>query len=136
MALDTKLEHRIRILIPDTEAIYGDAEDEYMFSAEDVEALYEEGFGNSKCAAGLAKIQIGSSEALILKVVKNYETTVNGAALMREWVRAGQALYDMGLAEVADEDAGEGMFEIAFPEPRGRHPEGMSHGSYRMGGWL
>lgn len=137
MALDSLLAHRIRVLIPDAEAIYGDAGNEYLFNDLDLEAYYAEGFENAKCAAGLAKMAIGGSEALILKVIKNYETSTNGAALMREWTAAGQALYDMGLAEIADADADEGIFEVVYPEwGYERHPEGYSHGSYGIGGWL
>lgn len=136
MALDASISKRIRLLIPDTEAVHGVDGDEYLFDEDDLEALYEEGFENTKCAAGLAKQAIGSSEALILKVVKNYETTTNGAALMREWVAAGKVLYEQGLAEIADSDADEGIFEIVYPYEYSRHPEGYSHGAYRMGGWL
>jgi hypothetical protein len=136
MALDANIEKRIRVMIPDTDAVFGVDGGEYLFSSEDLEAFYEEGFENTKCAAGLAKIAIGGSEALILKVVKNYETQTNGAQLMREWTAAGEALYDRGLAELADADDNVGIFEIAYPDfGVARHPEGMSHGSYRLGGW-
>lgn len=137
MALETGIALRIRVLIPDAEAIYGDAGNENLFSDADLEAYYIEGFENVKCAAGLAKMAIGGSEALILKLIKNYETSTNGAALMREWTAAGEKLYDMGLAEIADADADEGMFEIVYPDfGYTRHPEGYSHGSYGIGGWL
>jgi hypothetical protein len=137
MALDPSILRRIRLLIPDGEPVFGPGENEYLFSDQDVEDLYEEGFQNVKCAAGLAKISIGSSEALLLKVVKNYETSTNGAQLLREWTVAGEALYDKGLAEIADEDANEGMFEIVFPDfGVTRHPEGATHRDEYMGGWL
>ena len=137
MALSASLIHRIRIMVPDAEAIYGANGDEYLFSDDDVAAYYEEGFENAKCAAGLMKMAVGSSEALILKQIKNYETTTNGATLMKEWVAAGEKLYDMGLAEISDADANEGIFEVVYPYGRAvRHPEGMSHGGYQIGGWL
>jgi hypothetical protein len=126
---------RTRALIPDAEPIYGDAANEFLFTDEDITDYLEEGFQNAKCAAGLAKQAIGSSEALLLKHIRNYETTTNGGALMKEWVAAGKALYDMGLDEIAAVDAEEGIFEIAFPEYPTRHPEGMSHGSYRGFYW-
>ncbi len=134
MALEANIEKRIRVLIPDTDAIYGEDGGQYLFDAGDLEAFYEEGFENVKCAAGLAKIAVGGSEALILKVIKNYETTTNGAALMREWTAAGETLYELGLTELADADIG--VFEIVYPDfGASRHPEGMSHGSYGLGGW-
>lgn len=137
MALDSAIERRIRNLIPDTDAIYGEDGGEYLFDSQAIEDFYEEGFENVKCAAGLAKQVVGGSEALILKVIKNYETTTNGASLMREWVNAGEALYDRGLAEIADADANEGIFDIVYPDyGHSRHPEGQSHGGYQIGGWL
>lgn len=123
---------RVRLLIPDTEAIYGPDEDEYIFADEDIELYLEEGFGNAKCAGGLAKMAVGGSEALILKVIKNYETSTNGAQLMREWTRAGEVLYDRGLDEVNDE--GGEFFMAVFPEfDEFRHEEGRTHGSYPIG---
>lgn len=136
MALEPSLIKRIRLLIPDAEQVHGPGGDDYLFSDDDIEAYYEEGFENTKCAAGLAKQAIGSSEALILKVVKNYETTTNGAAIMREWVAAGKLLYEQGLAELAAADEDEGIFEVVYPYEYNRHPEGYSHGAYRMGGWF
>lgn len=126
---------RIRVLIPDAEAIYGDNGDDYLFSEDEIEAYYLEGFENPKCAAGLAKQAIGGSEALIMKVIKNYETSTNGASLMREWTAAGMALYELGLNEIAAADESEGIFEIVYPDFGSRHPEGYSHGSYAIGPW-
>lgn len=136
MAIDAGILRRIRILIPDTDAVFGDAGDEYLFTDEQLGDLYAEGFENVKCAAGLAKQAIGSSEALILKKWRNYETNTDGALLLKQWVDAGVKLYDRGLAELEALDEDQGIFEIAYPAEFTRHPEGMSHGSYRMGGWL
>lgn len=137
MALDALTITRIRVLVPDNEAIYGDAGDEYLISDEEIEAYYAEGFENTKCAAGLIKMAIGASEALILKKIKNYETATDGVGLLKEWVAAGEKLYDMGLAEIADLDGDVGIFEIVYPDfGYERHPEGYSHGSYGIGGWL
>lgn len=137
MALSESLLKRIRVLIPDAEAIYGADSDEYLFSDDDLEALYEEGFENTKCAAGLAKMAVGGSEALILKVIKNYETSTNGAALMREWQAAGDKLYERGLTELAEADLDGGIFEIVFPDFAADDDyEGESNGSYRLGGWF
>jgi hypothetical protein len=135
MALDLAIVRRIRVLIPDLEKVFGEGENETMFSDADIEDFYTEGFENVKCAAGLAKITIGSSEALILKVIKNYETTTDGAKAMKEWVAAGTKLYEFGLDQIAAAD--EGIFEVVYPDwDESRHPEGLSHGSYRLGGWL
>lgn len=113
-----------RLLIPDAEAIYGPAEDEHMFSDQDVEDFLALGRGSVKWAAGLAKITIGSSEALILKVIKNYETSTNGAVLMKEWVAAGQKLIEEGREDV---DSGVfGYFDIVFPNGHEDYPEGSN----------
>lgn len=132
---ESKAIRKVRLLIPDTEPIYGPGEDEYIFPDEDIELYLEEGFDNAKCAGGLAKMAIGGSEALILKVIKNYETATNGAQLMREWTRAGELLYDKGIEEVSGDDGD--FFVIAYPEfdPL-RHAEGQMHGSYPIGPFL
>jgi hypothetical protein len=137
MAYSAAIIRRVRLLIPDTEAVYGDAGDEYIFPDEDIELYLDEGYENVKCAAGLAKLSIGGSEALIGKVIRNYETETDASKLLKEWTAAGEKLYDRGLAEIADVAADEGIFEIVFPEfGYERHPEGYTHGSYQIGGWL
>jgi len=137
MALSASLLLRIRLLSGVPDDAYGPDGDEYLFTDDEIEAFYEEGFSNVKCAAGLIKQTIGSSEAWLLKVVKNYETSTNGAALMKEWIAAGTALYDLGLDEIANVDGDTGIFEIAYPEfDVTRHPEGYSHGSYEIGPWV
>lgn len=120
----------VRLMIPDTEPIFGDTGDKYMFEEADITIFLDQGQGNAKWAAGLASIAIGGSEALIGKWIRNYETQTNGGALMKEWTAKGKALIDEGKAEV--EDGLVGIFEIAFPEwDSVRHPEGYSHGAYR-----
>lgn len=121
----------VRLLIPDTEPIFGDGGDEYMFEDSDIEIFLDEGRGNAKWAAGLASYAIGGSEALIGKWIRNYETQTNGAAVQKEWNNKGKLLCDAGKAEI-DEEA-DSFFDVVFPHwPSSRHPEGYSHGSYRM----
>lgn len=120
----------VRLMIPDTEAIYGAGGDEYIFPDEDIVIYLEQGQGNAKWAAGLASIAIGGSEALIQKWVRNYETQTNGPAVQREWTSKGKLLIEEGRLEVT-EDMG-GIFDVVFPEwGPNRHPEGMTHGGYR-----
>lgn len=122
----------VRLMVPDTEAIYGDAENEYMFEDADIEIYLDEGHGNAKWAAGLACLGVGGSEALLLKWIRNYETQTNGAALQDSWLKKGAQLIKDGREEVFD-DENVGIFEIAYPIwGPARHPEGQSHGSYRM----
>ena len=137
MAYSASQIRAVRLLIPDAEAVYGAASDEYIFEDADIEVFLEQGFDNAKCAAGLAKMTVGGSEALILKVIKNYETSTNGAALMREWQNAGDKLYERGLTEISDAELDGGIFEIVFPEfEADTGYEGESNGSYRLGGWF
>lgn len=131
MAYEENLIRAVRLMIPDTDAIYGDAENEYIFADADIEIFLDQGHGNAKWAAGLAALGVGGSEALILKVIRNYETQTNGAQLQDSWLKKGARLIDDGRQEV-DEDLNVGIFEIAFPEwNAARHPEGYTHGSYR-----
>lgn len=117
-------------MIPDTEPIFGDAGDEFMFPDEDIQIFLAQGRDNAKWAAGLASLAIGGSEALIGKWIRNYETQTNGAALQKEWTAKGKLLIEQGRQEIADDE--DGFFVLAFPEwDRKRHPEGYSHGSYR-----
>lgn len=125
MALEQDdLIRQTRLLIPDSEAIYGDAEDEYMFTDTEVADFLTLGMSSPKWAAGLAKVTIGSSEALILKIVKNYETSTNGAALMKEWVEAGKVLIAEGKAEAPGGEFS--YFDIVSPFPDGVYPEGTN----------
>ena len=115
---------QVRLLIPDAEAVYGDTGNEYMFSEQDIEDFLALGRGSVKWAAGLAKITVGSSEALILKVIKNYETSTNGAVLMKEWVAAGEKLIAEGREDVADGIFG--YFDIVFQDSQFDYPEGSN----------
>lgn len=119
----------VRLLIPDTEPIFGAGGDEYIFPDEDIEIFLGQGASNAKWAAGLASMAIGGSEALIGKWVRNYETQTNGAALMKEWTARGTTLIKEGKEE--DDAEQVGIFEVVYPNWYGRHPEGYSHGSYR-----
>lgn len=106
---------KVRLLIPDTDAIYGPAEDENLFTDQDITDFIELGNNNLKWAAGLAKIAVGGSEALILKVIRNYETTTDGANLMRQWTIAGQRLVEQGEKEWEQENLLD-YFEITGPD--------------------
>lgn len=120
----------VRIMIPDNEAVYGVNQDEHLFSDEEIGAFLTVGKGNAMWAAGLAMIAVGNSEAMVGKVIRNYETETDASKLQREWRSAGQVLIQAGREEVALSE--EDVFEVAFPNwGTGRHPEGRTHGSYR-----
>lgn len=126
----SELIYAVRVMIPDAEAIYGPGENENLFEDKDIEAFLMVGKGNAMWAAGLAMIAVGNSEAMIGKVIRNYETETDASKLQREWRSAGSVLINAGRDEVAAGE--ESVFEIAFPEfDSARHPEGFTHGSYR-----
>ena len=120
---------RVRVLIPDTDPIYGDGGDEYLFDDTAIEDFIFLGNENLKWAAGLAKMAVGGSEALILKVIRNYETTTDGANLMRQWTIAGQRLVEQGIEEVTTDS----YFEITGPDhlrTLDQVPEGTAYPFY------
>lgn len=134
MPIDPSIVRRIRNLIPDTDAIYGDLENEYLFSEQSIEDFYEDGNSSVKWAAGLAKMAVGGSEALVLKVIKNYETGTDGASLMKQWTNAG-----IELVRQAREDAVDGftnIFELNQPDHLGGYagtPEAVPAWNDRWG---
>ena len=116
----------VRIMIPDAEAVYGPASNEYLFTDDEIKLFLTVGQGNAMWAAGLAMIAVGNSEAMVGKVIRNYETETDASKLQREWRMAGDALVKAGREEVARGEVG--IFEIVHPEWEvGRHPEGATH---------
>lgn len=100
----------VRTLIPDTEPVFGDAKDEYLFPDEQIENLLEIAGGNVLRAAGLAMIAVGNSEALISKVIKTQDLATDGSKLQDKWRESGEAL----LTRADKEDEGKALdyFEI------------------------
>lgn len=101
----------VRILIPDTDAIYGTAGDEYLFSDAQISAvLAGTGKGSVLRTAGLLMIAVGNSEAMISKIIRTQDLQTNGAQLQNSWRESGQAFLDQADKEDAI-TAGE-FFEI------------------------
>jgi len=84
----------IRTLIPDTDAIYGNAEDEYLFTDEQLERFYRLGGNSALRGAGLAMIAVGNSEAMISKVIVTQDLETDGAKAQKEWREAGRLLIN------------------------------------------
>jgi len=133
MTIDPNVTRRIRNLIPDLDAIFGDAGGEYIFSDQAIEDFYEDGEGNVKWAAGLAKIVLASSEALISKKIKNYETSTDGPAVAKELRIAGEGLIAEGKAQVAL--LGYEDFETVYFGSDVASPEGATR-TYWSLGWV
>ncbi len=90
----------IRTLIPDTDAIYGDAENENLFDDDQIARFFRLGGGNALRGAGLAMIAVGNSEALIGKVIVTQDLETDSSKLQDKWRASGQAL-------IASADAGD-----------------------------
>lgn len=97
----------VRTLIPDTDAIYGENADEYLFSDEEIASFFRLGNDNAKHAAGLAMIAVGNSEALISKVIVTQDLETDGAKAQKEWREAGKLLI-----QLAREDSQWDGFEL------------------------
>jgi hypothetical protein len=97
----------IRVLIPDTDAIYGVNEDEYLFTDENYTSFFSVGEGSVLRAAGYAMIAIGNSEAMISKVIISQDLETDGAKAQKEWREAGRAL-------LARADKGDADSEVIF----------------------
>lgn len=89
----------VRTLIPDTDAIYGDAENEYLFTDDQITRFFRLGNDNAKHAAGLAMIAVGNSEALISKVIVSQDLETDGAKAQKEWREAGKLLIQQATAD-------------------------------------
>lgn len=82
----------VRTLIPDTDAIYGPAENENLFTDDEINRFFRLGGDNAIRAAGLAMIAVGNSESLISKVIVTEDLETDGAKAQKEWRDAGIAL--------------------------------------------
>lgn len=120
----------VRLLIPDTELIYGDGKDEYLIADADIALFLDLGHGNVKWAAGLACGSVGRSEALILKVITNYETKTDGATLAKIWLAHATALIAEGQDEVDSTDDGSSTFfeSVTIGGDVSTYPEGTIQG--------
>lgn len=92
---------RVRVLIPDTEAVF---DGETMFSDTDIEDYIFLGGDNLLRAAGLACLAIGSSEALISKKIKTQDLQTDGPAVAAAMAAKAKALFDRADAEDAAKD--------------------------------
>lgn len=100
----------IRSLIPDTDAVFGVAEDQYLFSDDDLTNFFTAGNDSVLRAAGYAVMAIGTSEAVISKIIRTQDLQTNGAMLSDSMVKKAQVLFDR--ADKDDAQAGLDYFEI------------------------
>jgi hypothetical protein len=100
----------IRTLIPDDEAVFGDNEDEFLFTDEQLDRFFRLGGSSALRAAGLAMIAVGNSESLIGKVITTQDLSTDASKLQKEWRDSGKELIRR--ADLEDADAVDSMFTI------------------------
>jgi hypothetical protein len=101
----------VRDLVPDDAAVFGDAQNEYIFSDEQIGRIFESvGKGSILRTVGLLCISLGNSEALIEKVIKTQDLSTNGAALQESWGKRGE--YYIGLADKEDTFIADAYFNV------------------------
>lgn len=111
----------VRVLIPDTDPVFGAAGDEYMLSDEQIEAFLQIAGDSVLRAAGLACVAVGSSEAIISKVIGTQDLRTNGAAIADTMRENGKVL--LARADKEDQDADFAFFQILDFPVGGRQPE-------------
>lgn len=100
----------VRTLIPDTEAIFGASSNETLFSDDDINNFLLAGGDSVLRATALACMAIGTSEALISKVIRTQDLQTDGARLSDAMVKKADALFKRADAE--DAAAAVGYFDI------------------------
>lgn len=100
----------IRALIPDLEPVFGDDEDETMFSDDDLASYYSVGAGNVLRAAAYANFAIATSEALISKKIRTQDLQTDGPAVAAQLLAKGN--YLMARADKDDATANAEFFQI------------------------
>ena len=100
----------VRSLIPDTDQVFGDNGDQYIFEDDQIDNFLIAGGGNVLRAAALASMAVGSSEAIISKIIRTQDLQTNGAQLQESFTNKAKVLF----ARADAEDAKEGLdyFEI------------------------
>lgn len=100
----------VRTLIPDTEEIFGENNDETMFSDTEINAFLVAGGNSVLRAAGLANLAIATSEALISKVIRTQDLQTNGALVADALIKKAKTLFD--LADSQDAAGNTDYFDI------------------------
>ena len=101
---------RVRAFIPDIEKLQNPnrpgSDPEYIFSDEHLRAFLDENGGNVKLAAADACEVLGTSEALILKVITTEDLSTDGAKLMNAYIIRAQQMRNAAKTQIENEDGG------------------------------
>lgn len=95
----------IRVLIPDTELVFGAGENEALFSDGDITDFFSAGGNSVLRAAGLACLAIGTSEALISKKIRTQDLQTDGPAVAEAMRKKAELLFKRADDEQAVVDA-------------------------------
>lgn len=99
----------VRTLIPDTDAVFGENGDQYIFEDAQIDNFITVG-GNVLRAAALACMAVGSSEAIISKIIRTQDLQTNGAQLQESFTNKAKVLF--GRADAEEAKLGIDSFEI------------------------
>lgn len=100
----------VRSLIPDSEAVFGDAENETLFSDTEIGHFLSAGGGSVLRAAALANMAIATSEALISKKIRTQDLQTDGPAVANALVNKATILFQR--ADKEDATANMEFFQI------------------------
>jgi hypothetical protein len=113
---------KVRILIPDADTDTGDVNGDYLFSDEQIESIL--GLYNDSIKRATAALidTIANDQALLYKVVRTDDLSVNGAQVADALRKRAQSLRD----EANNDDDGdlEDAVQIVYPATGGFIPEG------------
>lgn len=104
---------QVRILVSDTEPVFGTNSDEYLFTDDQIAAIYG-GVGKNSIlrTAGFLCNSVGNSEALILKVIQTQDLTTDGSKLQATWSALGARYIGMADAEDTLVDESQNYFRV------------------------
>lgn len=122
----------VRSLIPDDYQGYGENGDEYMFSEDQLNAVFD-GSGRSSVIRTVAWMcfALGGSDLIVLKTIRNDEISTNGAPSAAEWRERAELFF-----KLADSDDGslDETFDLYDPLDSFPHAE-ASPWHWRGGMW-
>ena len=100
----------VRVLIPDAELVFGEGDDETLFSDTEIADFVTAGSNSVLRAAALACLAIGTSEALISKRIRTQDLQTDGPAMSDAMVKKATLLFKR--ADEEDAKAEIGYFDI------------------------
>jgi hypothetical protein len=111
----------VRTLIPDTDAVFGAAHNEYLFTDGQITDFLTVGAGSPIRAAAYANYAIATSEVLISKVITTQDLQTNGASVANSLINKANGLFQQ--ADKIDAGQMNEFFDIVFPSRGGYRPE-------------